>query len=176
MARQKSIKAQIKRAIEILPIIEIQYNDSLHKKKINEDLRLDIHTFCGHLRSALDYLAKDIVERHCPNAKNSDRLYFPITSDNTSFVKLITKSYPGLITNCLDLYNFLESIQPYIKDENRWLTQFNKINNENKHNNLVEQTRNETRKITITGPGGSTVSWGPGVIFGKGTSVKLSVI
>lgn len=171
MARQSSIKAQLKRAEEILPKIEAEYNDSLHKKQISEDLKLDIQTFCGHLRSTLDYLAKDIVEKHCPNAKTSDRLYFPISGDNTSFVKLMAKSYPDLITNCPDLYNYLESIQPYVKNENKWLTQFNKVNNENKHNDLVEQTRIENKTITVTGQDGGSVSWGSGVTFGSGVRV-----
>ena len=171
MGRQTSIKAQIKRADEILPKIEAEYNDSLHKKQISEDLKLDIQTFCGHLRSALDYLAKDIVETHCPSAKSSDRLYFPISGDIASFTKLMTKSYPDLNNKCPDLYNYLESIQPYVKNENRWLTQFNKVNNENKHNDLVEQTRTESKTVTVTGQGGGSVSWGPGVTFGSGVSV-----
>ncbi len=171
MGRQTSIKAQIKRADEILPKIEAEYNDSLHKKQISEDLKLDIQTLCGHLRSALDYLAKDIVETHCPNVKTNDRLYFPIAGDNASFVKLMTKSYPDLNANSSDLYNYLESIQPYSKNENKWLTQFNKVNNENKHNDLVEQTRTETKTVTVTGQGGGSVSWGPGVTFGSGVSV-----
>jgi len=172
MARQLSIKAQLKRAEDILPKIEAEYNDSLHKKHISEDLKLDIQTFCGHLRSALDYLAKDIVERHCPNAKSNDRFYFPITSDNTSFIKLMTKSYPDLIINCPDIFNFLESIQPYVKNENRWLTQFNEVNNENKHNDLVEQTRSETRTVTVTRQDVGSASWRQqNVIFGNNVEV-----
>ena len=170
MARQVSIIAQLKRAKEILPRVEKDYNDSLHMKQISEDLKLDIQTLCGHLRSALDYLAKDIVEVHCPKAKSGDRPYFPITADNASFIRLMAKSYPDLITNCPDLYRYLESIQPYEKNENKWLTQFNEVNNENKHNALVEQTRTETKTVTISGHGGS-VSWGNGVTFGSGVSI-----
>ncbi len=62
MSREKSIKAQINRATELLPKIEAEYENSLTAQSIDEELKLDIQTFCGHLRSALDYLAKDIVE------------------------------------------------------------------------------------------------------------------
>ncbi len=77
--------------------------------------------FCGHLRSALDYLAKDIVEAHCPNANTKNRLYFPITPDVVSFNRMMNKLYPDLQSNCKSIYDILESIQPYQNDRNRWL-------------------------------------------------------
>jgi len=172
MSRIKSINAQLKRAKELLPKIETEYEHSLNKKEIEEDLKLDIQTYCGHLRSILDYLAKDIVETHCPNFDTKKQLYFPITADAASFNKMMTDKYPDLATNCKDLYDFLESIQPYKSDTNRWLSQFNKVNNENKHNDLVEQTRTESRTVKVTSKkGGGSVSWGPGVTFGGGVSV-----
>ena len=44
MARQESIKAQLKRATESLPKMEAEYNDSLHKQTISEKLKLDIQS------------------------------------------------------------------------------------------------------------------------------------
>lgn len=171
MSRQKNIDAQINRAKEILPKIEKEYSNSLHAKNIEESLKLDIQTFCGHLRSALDYLANDIVEKYCPNAKKGDRLYFPITDSGTSFKQRMIDSYPDLQTNCPDLYLLLESVQPYFKSENKWLSQFNKINNENKHLDLVEQVRTETKQVNVISPSGGSVSWGPGVTFGAGVRI-----
>jgi hypothetical protein len=172
MPREKSIDAQVNRAKELLPKIEQEYNDSLHSKSIDEELKLDIQTFCGHLRSALDYLAKDIVETHCPNAKPKNRLYFPITSDSVSFQKMMNKSYPELEKNNKTIFDLLENIQPFKKIDNKWLTQFNKVNNENKHNDLVEQTRTESKTVEVKGnQGGGSVSWGSGVTFGSGVSV-----
>ena len=172
MSRENSIRAQIKRATELLPKIEAEYKNSLTAQSIDEELKLDIQTFCGHLRSALDYLAKDIVETHCPNANPRNRLYFPITSDANSFNNMMNRSYPDLSSNSASIYSILESIQPYQSDENKWLTQFNKVNNENKHNDLVEQTRTETKTVEVKSKqGGGSVSWGPGVTFGSGVSV-----
>ena len=172
MSRENSIRAQIKRATELLPKIEEEYKNSLTAQSIDEELKLDIQTFCGHLRSALDYLAKDIVEKHCPNANPRNRLYFPITSDATAFGNMMNRSYPDLNTNSATVYSTLENVQPYQSDTNRWLTQFNKVNNENKHNDLVEQTRTETKTVEVKSKqGGDSVSWGQGVTFGSGVSV-----
>ena len=171
MSRKENINAQLKRATEILPKIEKEYNNSLYRKNISEDLKLDIHSFCGHLRSALDYMAHDIVEKYCPNAKKSDRLYFPITDNESSFKQRLIDSYPDLQTNCPDIYGLLELTQPYFRSENKWLNQFNKINNENKHSDLVEQTRTEIKRVNVTSPNGGSVSWGPGVTFGAGVQI-----
>lgn len=172
MSRENSIRAQIKRATELLPKIEADYKNSLTAQSIDEELKLDIQTFFGHLRSALDYLTKDIVETFCPNANPRNRLYFPITSDATSFGNMMNRSYPELNTNSSSIYSILENIQPYQSDENKWLTQFNKVNNENKHNDLVEQTRTETKTVEVKSKqGGGSVSWGPGVTIGSGVRV-----
>lgn len=45
------------------------------------------------------------------------------------------------------------------------------MNNENKHADLVEQTRVETQQTRVTGQGGGQVGWGPGVTFGGGVSI-----
>lgn len=172
MSRIKSINAQLKRVKELLPKIETEYELSLNKKEIEEDLKLDIQNYCGHLRSILDYLAKEIVDTHCPKVDPKKSLYFPITGDANSFNKMMTDKYPDLMTNSKDLYDFLESIQPYKSDKNIWLSQFNKVNNENKHNNLIEQKRTESRTVKVTSnKGGGSVSWGPGVRFSGGVSV-----
>lgn len=171
MSRERSIEAQIRRAEGILPKIEEEYQESLNEKTVSDDLKLDIQSFIGHLRSVLDYLANDIVETHCPNANPRDRLYFPITSDSANFVRVMSRSYPDLSVNCPDLYKFLDSIQPFQNKQNKWLTKFNKVNNEQKHNDLIEQTRTETKTVKVSGQGGGSVSWGPGVTFGSGVSV-----
>ncbi len=172
MSRENNIKAQIKRATELFTKIEGEYKNSLTAQSIDKELKLDIQTFCEHLRSALDYLAKDIAEIHCPNTNSRNKLYFPITSDIISFNNMMNRSYPDLNTNCATIYNLIESIQPFKSNENKWLTQFSKVNNENKHNNLVEQIRTETKTVEVKSKqGGGSVSWGSGVTFGPGVSV-----
>ncbi len=170
MKRQNNIQAQIKRASEILPKIEQEYNNSLHKKEVSDDLKLDIQTFLGHLRSALDYLSKDIIEKYCPNV---DKSYFPIRHDKNSFMKMMSESYPELISHSPALYSYLESIQPYTNSDNSWLAHFNKLNNENKHNDLVEQIRTETERVNVEINGGGSVNWDPSAVRFSGPGVYI---
>lgn len=65
------------------------------------------------------------------------------------------------------VFDILEAVQPY---RDPWLGQFNQLNNHNKHQDLVEQTRTEAQQVAVSRAGGS-VSWGPGVTFGSGVSV-----
>jgi hypothetical protein len=79
----------------------------------------------------------------------------------------VTKDFPGLDNICAFAVAILDAAQPY---NDPWLGQFNRLNNHNKHQDLVEQTRTETRNVTVSRGGGS-VSWGSGVTFGSGVSV-----
>ena len=76
--------------------------------------------------------------------------------------------YQGLEFNSKPVFDILESVQPF---RDAWLGQFNRLNNQNKHQDLVEQTRTEARHVSVTKPGGGAVSWGPGVTFGSGVQV-----
>jgi hypothetical protein len=171
MSRKTDIEALLKRVATTLQKISIEYDNSLHSKTVSADLRIDVKDYFSNLRSILDYLAHDIVDKYCPNANPKNKLYFPIRSDLNAFVVEMTKSYPDLVANNKTVYDILENLQPFKKEENKWLTFFNKLNNENKHERLVAQTKTETKNVTVTGQGGGSVSWGSGVTFGSGVSV-----
>ena len=172
MSRKKDIEALLKRAQTTLQKISSEYDNSLHSKTVSSDLRIDIKDYFSNLRSILDYIAHDIVDKYCPNANPKNKLYFPIRADLNAFTAEMTKSYPDLVTNNKTVYDILENLQPFKKIENKWLTFFNKLNNENKHERLVAQTRTETKNVTVTGQGGGSVTWGSGVTFGSGVSVE----
>ncbi len=172
MTRKNDIEALLDRAEKAEPKIIAEYNKSLHEKTIGSNLKIDIKDYFSHLRSVLDYLAHDIVEKYCPNADPKDRLYFPIGSDQSSFGGIMRKSYPDLSTNSVKVYNVLENIQPYKKSENKWLSSFNKINNENKHEQLTPQKRTETKRVNVQSNNGSRVAWNPSAVrFGSGVSI-----
>jgi len=147
--------------------VQAAYDASLHDKHVREDLKVLIKNIFENLRSYLDYLAQDIFEAHCGTAKKPDRLYFPIRAAAPEFGQAVAKDYPGLQATSKVVYDLLDAVQPY---QDPWLGQFNKLNNHNKHQDLVEQTRTETRRVTVSRAGGS-VSWGPDVTFGSGVSV-----
>jgi len=171
MKRESDIDALLGRAEKQLPKIMEEYNNSLHKKSIDSELKIDIKDFFGNLRSVLDYLAHDIIEENCPKANPKNNLYFPLRSSKILFDNLINKSYPELENNNKVLHDYLLSIQPFIKDSNRWITYFNTLNNENKHDKLVEQIRTETEMINVQTQQGSVTWNSSNVKFGSGVLI-----
>lgn len=172
MSRKDDIEALLSRAEKTLSKINDEYEKALQSKTISAYLRIDIKDYFGNLRSVLDYLAHEIVDKYCPNANPKDMLYFPIRSCLSSFQGVMNKFYPDLITNNKKVYDILENVQPFIKDENKWFTFFNKINNENKHERLVAQKINETKGVNVQIRGGGGVSWNlSGVKFGSGVFI-----
>ena len=167
MKRASSIEALLRKSQTLFADLKRAYDASLHDKQVREDLKVDIKNIFENLRSCLDYLAHDIFETHCPSTKSSERLYFPIRFTADEFNQALNRGYPGLRKKSIVVCNILESIQPY---RDPWLGQFNRLNNDNKHQDLVEQTRTVSRQVTVSRDGGS-VTWGPGVTFGGQVSV-----
>jgi hypothetical protein len=167
MKRTTSIDALLRRSRDGLAPLKVAYDKSLHEKTIGADLRIDIKNMFENLRSCLDYLAHEIFEVHCSAEQTSSRLYFPIRSSQAEFQQAIARDYPGINSKCPALVAYLETLQPFNAP---WLGAFNRLNNLNKHQDLTEQVRTETKSVTVSSGGGS-VSWGPGVTFGSGVSV-----
>ena len=167
MKRAASIEALLKKARADFARLKDEYKASLHEKHVREDLKVSIKNIFENLRSCLDYLANDTFETHCAGSKRPDRLYFPIRATVHEFGAAVAKDYPALQAAAPKVYGLLEGAQPY---RDPGLGQFNKLNNHNKHQDLVEQSRTERRQITVSRGGGS-VSWGHGVRFGSGISV-----
>ena len=167
MKREASIRALLKKANVEFGELRRAYEASLHEKVVREDFKVSIKNVFENLRSSLDYLAHDIFETHCSGAKKPAKLYFPIRQTPQEFNAAIAKDYPGLPSAAKPVLDLLESIQPY---NDAWLGQFNKLNNHNKHQDLVEQTRTEARHVTVSRGEGS-VSWTPGVTFHGNVSV-----
>ena len=168
--RRDNIQALLNRCDDDIKSNEEEYHQSLHDKQIRSDLQVDIKNYCGNLRSVLDYLAHDIREIHCPGANPKVRFYFPIFQSQKEFESQTKKWYPNLDKVEPALFNYLGSLQPYHND-GRCLGTFNRINNENKHGNLVAQTRMESERVNVSFPGGK-VSWSPkNVKFGHGVRI-----
>jgi len=172
MSRKADIEALLKRAEATLQRISSEYENSLESKTVSADLRIDIKDYFGNLRSALDYIAKDIVDKYCPKSKQKNKLYFPIFAEQKAFETEMPRLYPDLITNCTRVYDYLESIQPFKSEENKWLSHFNKLNNENKHDRLVVQKRMETKRVNVNIHEGGSVNWDPSAVtFGPGVFI-----
>src|SRR5664280_37613 len=170
-SRATSIDALLDRSRRDLDTIMNRYKASLAAKQIDPDLRIDIKNLCGNLRSALDYLAQDIRARHCPSADPRVRFYFPILPTRQAFEQKVSSWFAGLATACPDLWAYLESEQPYHQGC-EWLGDFNRVNSENKHGELLEQTRVESERVRVSGPGDGETSWDPRAVkFGAGVFI-----
>lgn len=169
-SRKANIEALLKHADGDVAKIEAEYQKSLHARSIDSALRIDIKNLCENLRSALDYLAHDVREAFCKQARPDVKFYFPVLPDKPTFDARVDQWYPGLRSTAPSVLAELEAVQPYQRGF-EWLGNLNKANNENKHGDLVEQVRNETVETRVTGQGGGGVSWGSGVVFGSGVSV-----
>ncbi|RMH34230.1 MAG: hypothetical protein D6690_11080 [Nitrospirae bacterium] len=167
VTRRKSVEALIKKCKEAMVDLKRDYEASLQAKEVSEELKVDIKNVLENLRSCLDYVARDVHEKYVDG--DPGRLYFPIRSSVKDFEQAMAKNYGGVKTTAPGIYAVFEKVQPF---NDPWLGTFNRLNNDNKHENLVEQTRTETRRVTVSSKGGGgSVSWGSGVTFGSGVSV-----
>lgn len=167
MKRAHDIDALIQKSRDIFANLRKAYETSLHERVIRGDLKVDIKNIFENLRSCLDYLAHELFESFCKDCRKPNRLYFPIRQTEAEFTEVMRHDYPGLEVNCKTAFDILESMQPF-RDPR--LGQFNSLNNQNKHQDLVEQTRTESREVEVSGSG--KVSWRqPGVTFGSGVRV-----
>ncbi|MDF1643925.1 MAG: hypothetical protein P1U80_07055 [Pseudomonadales bacterium] len=168
MNRGKSIQALVNKCKKDFVVLKADYDAALQHQSISEELKVDVKNIFENLRSCLDYIAHDIFEA-CITGSTPRRLYFPIRQSKPEFDQAINNDFTSLQSTHSDVYDLLEAIQPYNDD---WLGKFNKLNNNNKHQDLEEQTKTESRHVEVTSPQGSgSVSWGPGVTFGGGVYV-----
>lgn len=171
-SREEEINALIKKAKKQFSAIEREYKQNLDQQSISKELGIDIKNLCENLRSALDYLAHDIRECYCPLENRSDKFYFPILPNINHFNRIMSQWYPGLDMAAPDLWGYLESIQPYKGKSTIWLSHFNKLNNENKHNSLVPQTKTIREEVNVSLNNGGSVSWdSSNTTFGNGAYI-----
>lgn len=126
--------------------IEQEYQSFLDKENISQTLQIDIKHFLEDARSILDYAAHDIVDTHEIKLKNDT--YFPIKKNLKDFENSINGYLPNLKSKNTELYNYLESIQPY-HHEFAWLGDFASILNYNKHNDLSPQEKTDFFLLTV---------------------------
>ncbi|POQ04260.1 hypothetical protein CXB40_21765 [Pseudomonas syringae pv. avii] len=167
MKKSSSITALLTRAEKDFDILTKEYQESLHEQTVKEDLKISIKNVFENLKSCLDYIARDLFLIFCAPAKQNNNLYFPIRQGKEDFNATINKDFPFLKERSPKAWEILESVQPYNKP---WLGLFNSLNNHNKHQELVEQTRTEFKRTEAKSSQGA-VSWSSGVTFSPGVSI-----
>lgn len=123
------------------PQIMAGYEEGLSKREVSPRTGVIIKNFCENLRSALDWLAEEI--RETCGISGPRRIYFPVFSSRAEFDNKMKEWFPGLDTKYPEVWQYLLDMQPFSPNGEKWLREFNEINNENKHFDLVVQTSNE---------------------------------
>jgi hypothetical protein len=110
---------------------------------VTVDFRIAIKEILDHLRSALDYCAREISERCSGSPLPPDsKVYFPIVGkafNPDDFRSVVGKQVPGVLGSREDLVAVFASFQEFSSSSNAWLPDFATLCNENKHERLSLQ-------------------------------------
>ncbi|MBN1342883.1 MAG: hypothetical protein JXQ73_09405 [Phycisphaerae bacterium] len=172
-------KALVDDAAERLVELRKAYDDSLHEKALKSRLLIEIKNITENLRSALDFVAHGLVEKYGRSTRDRRDIYFPYARPDQTQAEFqrsgrIEKCIPGISSSRPDIVATLESYQHYARPDNRWLPLFMELNNENKHQRLTPQTREEARELTLESDG-SSLSLGPGGSISLGPGARIDV-
>lgn len=168
MTRHKDVLALIQESAKQYEEIKKSYDETLRDKSL--DIRIKVKNLMENLRSILDYVAHDIYESVCrPQQQKSGKpdprtIYFPYGRNEKDFNASIMNSLPDLEVLSVPIFSLINNVQPFISN-NPWVCDLCSINNENKHDRLTPQVREEIETYTVKGPQGSvsTISNNPNV-------------
>jgi len=179
MKRYEDVITLIKESKEQYMKVKALYNKSLKDKSL--DIRVKVKNLMENLRSILDYTARDIYEDICkphrqkPGKSDPSNIYFPYGKKGNDFKSSIGRYLPDLDIFSPSIYELIKNVQPFACN-NSWVYDLCVINNENKHDKLTPQTREETGTYTVQGPHGSvsTIINNPKVsVISKPGAVKI---
>lgn len=169
----------LEHASDEIPKIQAAYESSLHDKKVKSALLVEIKNFLENLRSALDFSARGLFERYGCATKSKLNVYFPYAlgkEDRAAFVadKRVEKKIPGLSASRPDIVLLLTEMQHFGNLAQPWLPAFMALNNENKHERLTPQHRQESQEIRVTsGAAAISMSGGAAISIGRGASISF---
>jgi len=158
MILKESIHALIKESEKQIGAIESEYN--IDHEKVKSLPHVKIKNCLENMRSSLDHLAAQIFKDNNLDHRGRSRdKYFPLYTKNLhAFQSHMSKYLPDLNNKNPSLYSELENIQFYNDETNReWMKDL-RIVNEYKHENFLEQHKEE-KDVTYIG----TEKW-PSVI------------
>lgn len=116
------------------------YEAQLRTRHVPLELCIKIKNYFENLRSTLDYLAHFFFEVTYPDKPIPDGLKFPClwTRPVDPVLYAGHGQFPDLRSINRGLWEHIELFQPY-KRRNKWLRQFYRITNDNKHWDLTAQ-------------------------------------
>ena len=171
MLDRADIDALLEESGEQLERVRELYEKSLRDKDVPSGLRVRIKNVVENQRSALEYLANAIYERHGDGkGKNS---YYPVANAPSEFPGLFERYLPGVAANCPDAREAIQARQPYVPGF-EWLRHLVLLTNENKHRRLTPQTRSEQRTTRFES-GGAVIELGEGASIQLGAGADISL-
>ena len=179
MAHFDDAKELVKHAKSALPKLEQDYHASLHEKTVKPALLIDIKNIMENLRSALDFSAHGLFTKYRGSTKANRKISFPYavagqTQSEFRAANRIETCIPGITAARPDIVARLESYQHYAHPSNNWLPMFMDLNDENKHEKLTPQTRQEARQLRIESRGAAIVlESGASGSLGQGALIQL---
>ncbi|MBU1894210.1 MAG: hypothetical protein KJ983_00150 [Candidatus Omnitrophica bacterium] len=169
------IAALLQKSEKQLGTIKDSYNQSLTKKEVSEELKVDIKNFFENLRSALDFLAHAIHDKYVSCGRRHN-IYFPVRGNFNGFRNAVRQSLHDLEAKQPQIYEIIKRTQPYYSEENIWISNFFKLCNLKKHVALTEQTKVERHEVRVSAKG-NIVGWDPNsVTYGQGVSILGSPV
>lgn len=141
MDRRKRIEILLRYADEVqFEEVRQDYETAVQTRLVPEFLPVRIKNLCENLRSALDYIAQDLWGLYGNKRAARPNVYFPIRRSLGEYERCMADLFPDLKPKNLELWKFLERMQPTPGSNERWLGNFNKLNNRSKHFDLVLHT------------------------------------
>lgn len=121
-------------------VIEAEIRKAIGDIDVQSVLKPKVKSCMEHLRSCLDYFAKDVYETVI-GGNHTHKVYFPYGEENKTFkLRLNQTGLKKLEGKNKEVYDIIESIQPFRNGDN-WLVVLCKLTNENKHSQLTPQER-----------------------------------
>jgi hypothetical protein len=168
---ETTLRTAEKRYAELLE----EYASCLNKQSVSQEALQLTHDVCGLLCSVLDRTARRYWDIHvAPLLSDDDRrkadIYFPIVPSVAGLDSTLGRwRWKNVREHHQPVYDYLLALQPFKMDSNAWMSVIKDLAIKGKHIDLVPQVRTERQRITVTTPGGGSVSWNPsGVRFGSG--------
>ncbi len=126
--------------LELYKVCEDQVNTIAQQVDSNQLNKVLLKNTLENMRSILDYISIDIHNRLPQNHKKKAKAYFPYALNHERFKNSMRRNFPALKHYELEIYNLIESIQPFHSNDS-WLIDLCTLTNEVKHNNLSGLTK-----------------------------------
>jgi hypothetical protein len=174
----EELSSQFVRARELQQDLIKSITNDLSDELVSTKTRNLTQELLVKIRSILDQVMYSFFENEIlpcldESEKKKAKVYFPIVSKKGDLKSVLGRfKVKDLDQTHPNIFNFLESIQPYNKNY-EWLTYLVQYSNE-KHIRLTPQKRIEHKRLSMGSNGaGITLTGGASISLGRGASISI---